>query len=379
MKHILAAILIIVAFAHPVAGTEKRTVFRAYNKDIFDTNIQLKDLRLWENQQPRKITSLSLIQGNQIIQQQGASTLSLDPRRHFILIFSLRNYDANIDKAIDHFFLHIYLPGDTLSLLTPEKTYQLRPSTLKQRGARQIADSLKGLIRKDTIQGSQKYHSMMVDMITAVTEITTGNRLFSIEETLTRYHQVLIALENVRLRQQKRLIEYILSVKLSSRNPMLILFYGREFKPDLPTRTFQQLKVQWQDRQEIIQPLNELFEFYRRDTNFNISQLETAVIQRKMVVYSIFFSDKFIQTRDVFMKEYSEDMFVLFDRLSTASGGMLDMSANPLPAFKKMTAQIQRYYCVTFDSPEIPSEKSLDLRIKYKDSGTRLIHPKGTD
>jgi hypothetical protein len=371
--------IVILTFTTLSQGIEKKVIFRAYEKNQFYSGLQMKNLRLYENRQPRQITSLCLVQGNKIIQRQGDSKLGLDPRRQFILVFSLRDYDANIDRTIDHFFHNIYLPGDTLSLLTPEKTYQLRPRTLKYKTAGQIADSLKALIRKDTIQGSQKYHSLMEEMITAVREVTTRTNLFSLEETLTRYHQVLIALENVRIIQQKRIIEYIFSTELSSRPPMLILFYDREYKPDFPTRTLQQLKVQWQDRQEIAQPLNELFELYRRDANFNIPQLESEVIQRKMTVYSIFFRNKFVQIRNVYMKEYSEDMFVLFDRLSKASGGMLDMSANPLPAFKKMAAQIHNYYCVTFETPENTGKVPYTLKIQCQNAKLAFAHPLRTD
>lgn len=69
-----------------------------------------------------------------------------------------------ISEAADYFFRNILIPNDNLTVITPMKTYRLKEQALQAKSKQAIAEELKGLIRKDCLEGNSEFRSTVSDL-----------------------------------------------------------------------------------------------------------------------------------------------------------------------------------------------------------------------
>ncbi|MBU4202420.1 MAG: hypothetical protein KKD59_00430, partial [Acidobacteria bacterium] len=52
--------------------------------------------------------------------------------RNFVLLFEIQEYLPRVGKAIDYFFENVILPGDTLTAVTPMRSYNFKKEALEK-------------------------------------------------------------------------------------------------------------------------------------------------------------------------------------------------------------------------------------------------------
>ena len=67
-------------------------------------------------------------------------------------------------EALDYFFDSVFMPGDALTVVTPVKTYRLKPRAFEARTRGEIANQIKGLLRRDATIGSNEYNGILNDL-----------------------------------------------------------------------------------------------------------------------------------------------------------------------------------------------------------------------
>ena len=58
----------------------------------------------------------------------------------------------------------VIMPGDSLTVVTPMKTYRLKPKAFEVRSREEISANLKGLLRRDAVIGSSEYRNIIADL-----------------------------------------------------------------------------------------------------------------------------------------------------------------------------------------------------------------------
>ena len=92
-----------------------------------------------------------------------------------------------IGEALDYFIQNVIMPGDGLTIVSPMKTYRLKPRAFEARSREEIVEKIKGILRMDSLIGSSEYRDIiheLEDMAKAMAAGITHQR--TSPETATR-------------------------------------------------------------------------------------------------------------------------------------------------------------------------------------------------
>jgi hypothetical protein len=396
----LFGILLILVFSSGPAAQEKlspaakspfiEVPVRAFEGQQFVGSLHAEDFELLEDGRPQKIEALYLLQKGRILRAEALPEASVKPQtpRVFYLFFQMTEYIAKIEEAIDYLFKEALLPGDSVTIITPMKPYSLAPKALDQKSRESMAKEMKGLLRKDIQKGAGEYRSLLNDLKRLVRTISGpgANRdpnvesgvvdelstegTFTLEFMLTHYKENLQKLESLRLVEPKRFVSFAELLKQSAGQKFVFFFYQREFRPEISPNILNQLMMANQDREDIRASLAELFQFYNRDTNFDLGKVGQAFADSGVNFNFIFLDNQAKYSFGVTMREQSEDVFRIFSQIVRVTGGLMDNAQNPGAGFKKTVDHSEQYYLLYY-TPANPQKdgsfRTISVRLKDKD------------
>jgi len=343
---------------------------RVTDDATFVRSLKAADFEVTIGGTPQQAAALCQIEGSKIVQKEGKMKLGGELARHFTLVFFMKNYYPQLDKGIDHFFTKTLLPGDSLTIVTPQKTYNLKKEVLQSKPKQQLAGQLKGLLRRDIQMGSGEYKGMLKsleDMVTDTSSISTYQ--------LTQYEQTLTNLERLRANDQARIISVLAEQNKLKKIKGFFVLYEKELKPNLSTKTLGQIKMQYQDEIDLQAKLTSLFEVYNRDVRFDPKTLAPRFCQQGSVFHFAMFRNQFDGRPDVKMDEQAEDVFALFNELSIATGGMVETSGNPSAIFLNALSFFNDYYILDIPVREGGGKGKLKkVKIKIKGKKNYKVH-----
>jgi hypothetical protein len=192
----------------------------------------------------------------------------------------------------------------------------------------------------------------------------------SLELLLPRYRATLQSLEELRVVDYKKFLQFAASRKRMQKGQKIVFFfYQREFRPEISSRVLNRITSAFQDKPQILADVQDLFQFYRRDFNFNTERVKQAFADSSLSFNLIFMNKEPERVLGVSMKEQSEDAFNAFSQIAKATGGMVDSSQNPAAAFKNAVNASQSYYILYYspkDSKKDGKFKSIKVGVKNK-------------
>lgn len=143
---------------------------RVFKSGQFVTDLTISDFIIYENGKSQQIEAVYLVKKDNIQREEAArktdetqKIFSPDVSRHFILLFELIDYLPKIDQALNYFFEHVISPEDTLSIVTPMKSYNFNKKALASLSRQKIAARLKEIIRRDINLRSHEYKRLIRD------------------------------------------------------------------------------------------------------------------------------------------------------------------------------------------------------------------------
>ncbi len=142
---------------------------RVFKGDTFIDDLTLDDFELYEEGELQKIEAVYLIKKTNIekaeIEKEGGRRFSPKVSRNFVFIFSMYDYLPKINDVLDYFFGEIFLPGDTLNVATPSKTYNLSSKAISEKvPPKEIEERMKLLLRRDIGVSSGRYKALMQEL-----------------------------------------------------------------------------------------------------------------------------------------------------------------------------------------------------------------------
>lgn len=363
----------------PPQGMEIRVHVTAGGQFVGD--LKLADFGVLEDGRTRPVSSLTLVRGGQVAYREGEGSIPVHLNRTYTLLFQIMDWDPNIATAIDHLFATVLLPGDAVSLVTPFRPYHLQPDALSQRTKAELQKSMKDVLRKDILRGSGEYRNLVNDLKRLTRAIggetstfqedmesdsSTEGASFGLETQISRYREALMSMERIRHVDEDKLMSFAASLKPTPGQKTVVMFYQREYRPELSPGTMNRLMSIYQDNPDILGSLMDLFQFYKREKTFDADKVKKAFADAGIDFHFIFVERKSQRIFGATMREQSEDVYPGFVAMARATGGTADSSLNTSAAFKFAAEVSSDYYILSLAPDTVAADgafRAFDVRI----------------
>lgn len=362
---------------------------RVFNGNIFIDSLTIDDFEVFEDGIPQKVEAVYLIKKRTIERREEKKRFVPETTRNFYLFFEVTEYTPRIGKAVDYFVNNVLFPGDNLSVITPMKTYRMKPDILDTLPREKIVSQIIGILRRDTLAGSSEYRNAVHDLAglaKALSSASSNQDEFSTAEyqgleldvQISMYAELLKKLEQIRTVDQKKLLEFAEYLRDKEGQKYVFLFYQREYIPQIERRVLNQIMSLNQDREDISHTLAGLFDFYRREISFDIDKVKQAYADSSISIHFLFFAKPAAYIPGVLMVEHSEDIFNAFNEIAKATGGLSESSANPVSLFQSAVEASENYYLLYYSPSSYRKDgKFREIKIRVKDKDFRILHRSG--
>ncbi len=376
---------------------------RVFKGSTFIDNLTIKDFELSEGGVPQKIEAVYLVKKRTIERSDERKRFNPETSRNFFLFFEVSEYIAGLGDTLNYFFDNVILPGDTLFIVTPMKTYRLTDRALEVKLSEEIANEMKKLLRKDTLIGNSEYRSTIRDLtglarslsasIEAGTLDEAGREAviprqmdsfiedyggLDLDEQLILYAGLLDKLEILRKVDQLKLLDFAKFLKNKEGQKYVFLFHQREFIPHIEPRILNQFMDEYQNRPDILFMITEVLGFYKRDISFDINLVKQAYADSSVSIHFLFITKPPKFVFGMRMQEHSEDIYNAFKQMAQATGGFVESSGNPAASFKLAVEASENYYLLYYSPKNYKGEgKFREIKVRVKDRDYRVIHRAG--
>ncbi len=369
---------------------------RVLDGSSFVNTVTIDDFELYENGILQKIDSLYLIKDTNEARKEVDRDLDPVLSRTFYFLFQLTDWDPNLGETIEYFFNDVFLPGDSLVIMTPERTFRLSPAAFAARPKEATSKELIKILRKDIQLGNSRYKTIMRNLRRLVGEIKSASgvstqvsspdqldtgfsdQFLSLELLLPRYTNAIREMDELRFVSQQTFVSFAGALKKQLGQKNLYLFYQREFRPEINPSILSEMMMAFQDKPHILGKLSELFDLYKIDLRFDGKQINQAFADSS-ILFNFLFTDK-IASRyaGIYMREQSEDIFKIFSDVAKATGGIVENSQNLFTGFKKATEISSQYYLLFYSPINYVKDGSFkSIEVKVKNQNYMISNRKG--
>ena len=384
----LSLVLLSQELSHDTMVVNIEVPVRVYKSGKFIDNLTINDFEVYEDGKLQKTEAVYLIKKKNIERKEEKKKFAPQTSRSFYLIFEVTEYTPRMGEALNYFIQDVLASGDNLQIVTPVKTYRLKSERLKILPKELIANQLKEILRRDAITGSSEYRSAVNDVARLAQELSPpqGRNEFStseytgmaLDEMLSRYRTLVERLEQTRSIDQKKLLEFAEILRNKEGQKYVFLFYQREYIPQISKKVLNQMMSANQGRPDILVTLTELFDFYRRDTPFDVDQAKQAYAESSVSIHFLFFTKPARHIPGVYMEEHSEGIFNAFKEIAEASGGLTESSSNPIFLLQKAVEASENYYLLYYSPANYKRDgKFKKINVKIKNGNYRISHRSG--
>lgn len=393
-----AAVLImsIVAFSQQI--TKESLVInievpvRVYERNTFVDNLTMDDFEILEEGIPQKIEAVYLVKKKSIERKEEKIEFSPEISRNFFLFFEISEYTSKIGDAISYFIHNKVIPGDNIIFVTPLRTYRMVDRALDFKSKRELAQDLKEILLRDSLIGFSEYRSAVGELMGLAKALSSeGNSFGQVDEFTTnqykdlpldkklmRYENILRMIGSLRRMDYKRFLDFAEYLKNLEGQKYVFIFYQREFIPQIEPRIIDQFITVYQNMPNIVRSLSSLYDFYRRDTSFDLDLLKKIYADSSVSVHFLFVTTPPEHIPGIYFHEQSEDIYSTFREISRATGGYMESSANPDTLFKRSVEASENYYLLYYSPLNYKiSGKFIEIKVRVKNKDYRVIHRLG--
>ncbi len=350
---------------HDVTVTNIGVPVRVFSGDRFIDNLTINDFEVYEEGKPQKIEAVYLVKKARIEKKEEPGTkFSPEVSRHFVLAFELQEYLPKVGEALDYFFESVIVPGDTVNIVTPARSYKLKGEALTRLPREKVAAQLKDKLRADVELANSEYRSLMKHLEDIF--------VFDVEPDLKAlmYLDAARKLRDFKSIDLKRLGEFADYLKNIKGQKHVFFFYQKELIPVLPG----------------------LDDFSLAELRKDAS-LDTALIRQTFSDSSISVNFLFVTNKPglhddlnvgrmgplhVQLLDQSDTVFSAFRQVSNATGGISDSSANPAASFRKAAEASENYYLIYYSPRDYRADgKFREIKVKVKDKDYTVTHRAG--
>jgi len=356
---------------HDVKVVNIEVPVRVFKGDEFVDDLTLEDFEIYEDGVLQKASAVYLIKKKSVERKEEKRKFTPETSRSFVLLFNITNYLPKVGEAIDFFFENVILPGDSLTVMTPMKAYDLNSQALQLLTKEKVCEELKEKLRKDTVMGNSEYLSVLEEI-----------RKTSVEH-YGYYRLLLQRLEELRYLDEGKLLDFANDLKKRQGQKLVFLFYQKEVLPRMDPSMYHMLMSIRQNDINFLMNLQDIFDFYHRDLPFDIDNVKQIFSDSSISIHFLFITKTpnlrySQQTFSRGWREASGDVFSAFREMARATGGTTDSSANPDYLFKKAVETSENYYLVYYSPKNYTSDGEFkEIKVKIKGKNYRVTHRAG--
>ena len=354
--------------AHETIVVNIEVPVRVFKGSTFIDNLTIDDFEVYEDAKLQKIEAVYLIKKTKIEREEEVTKKKFTPEvsRNFIFVFEIRDNFPEIGEVLDYFFNNVLLPGDTLEIVTPIKTYSIKNNALDILPKQEIANQLKGKLKNDIIMGSADYRSLCKDLERILnTEGLDGDlkKLMCMD--------ILRMLKELRYFDQSKLLKLSDNLKQIKGQKHVFLFYQKKIMP-IPTFLEPHDKL---DLQKNI--FFDVETIKRAFSDSSISSHFLFLTKTPMYVLDITRRTSF-ENSGIQMEDHSYEIFSAFSEMARATGGLIESSANPGFLFKRAAEASENYYLLFYAPLNYQRDgKFKNIKVIVKGKRYKVTHRAG--
>lgn len=368
---------------HSVGVVNIEVPVRVFRGDAFVDGLTLEDFELLEDGAPQRIEALYLVKNAAVDRKEESRLFGPDVSRHFYLFFICYEYTAKIRDALSYFTGKILRPGDQLVVVTPKTTYAMNKETLAAVPREEIAGTLLKIVRKDILAGDAAYRAALNDLRRIVSATNDVDRPMARDyedmaredpaEILMDYRANLKQLEQLRILDENKLLQFSDILRTQTGQKHVFLFYQREFVP-IDKRIINQAG----NDPHLRLMVSELMELYQREPTVDIDRLRKAYADSSIVIHFLYLTTRPEDMPVGQAEEHSEDIFVPFANMAEATGGLTTSSSNAAYMMER-AGEVSANYYLLYYSPQTRADdgKFREIKVKVKRDGVRVLHRAG--
>jgi VWFA-related protein len=366
---------------------------RVFDKGKFVENLNIDDFNVYEDGKLQDVVAVYLIKKTNIEREEiGAKEeetgikFSPEVSRNFVFLFEIHEYLPKIGKAVEYFFEEVFLPGDTLKVVTPIKTYDFNVKALGRFTGKEIAKELIGQLRKDTKISAAEYRSLLNDFTNLMEFARTASTNV---KTLVRkmYVDILAKLRNLRYIDEKKLL-YFTDFLKSIDGPKHVFIFNQKLIVPVMRLSSDYLIEDLEDFEAYLSfdenKVKQAFSDSSISTHFIYltktpgmdllsQESESVATNRSFFRETTPTSVPFTETQDL-----SANFFSAFREIAQTTGGTVDSSANAASSFKKAVNAAENYYLLYYRPSDYKGDgKFKSIEVKVRGKNYRITHRAG--
>lgn len=334
---------------------------RVYKGNNFVDNLTIDDFEVFEEGIPQKIEAVYLIKEAAIKRENRPEPEQIrsepEVSRHFLFLFEITDYLPKIKEALDEFFLNVIVPGDSLIVATPLKTYNLKDDAFSKLPKDKIAELLNEKVREDVIKGNADYNSLIRELSSPLT--STREIRMMILRQLRDYKQF----------DEQGLLQSAEYLKGMAGQKHVFLFYQKE---GIPISRDMDIF----DRVELI-----------KEINFDEDKIKEAFSDSSISVHFLYITKENSTAydlsnpramRDMEILDQSASIFGAFKEMAEVTGGISESSQNISWSLNQAVQASENYYLLYYTPQNYTVDgKFKKIKVSVKGQNYRVIHRSG--
>ena len=361
---------------------------RVFKGDVFIDNLSLEDFELYENGKLQNIEAVYLIKKKSIEKEESQRDKEEARKiyrpqvsRYFVLLFAVYEYLPKINDILDYFFDEVYLPGDTLNLVTPVKTYNLSPKAITQNIPKEeIKKRMKLILRRDIRVTNGTYNSLMRDL-----------EAFALETDAENYMRTLRELQQFRYVDLSVMEGFAGYLKAKEGQKHVFLLYQQENIPligDFAEMTSANVEIYDPTEPEGLTMASQSYiTDLLQSITFDTEKIKNLFADSSIAAHFLYVTKPLIDNIDIDRqgsqrglrhRDITEDVYNAFLRIAKDTGGIIESSANVSSAFQKAAFASENYYLLYYSPSAYQRDgKFRNIRVRVKGKNYRINHRAG--
>lgn len=350
---------------------------RVFKGDTFIDYLSLSDFELYEDGKPQTIEAVYLIKKTSIEKEEmdkeeAKKIYRPEVSRYFVFVFALYEYLPKINEILDYFFDEVYLPGDTLNIATPVKTYNLNPRAIAENIPKEkIKERMKLMLRRDIRVASGTYLALLRNL-----------EAYALETDAENYMRTMRELQQFRYVDLDVLEGFASFLKGKEGQKHVFLLYQQENIPligEFADMTSADVEIYDPTQPE---GLNMASQTYITDllqsVTFNTEKLKNLFADSSIAAHFLYITKPVLDSVDIQRqgsqrglrhRDITEDVYKAFSGIANDTGGIRESSANVASAFQKAASASENYYLLYYSPQNYKVDgkfRKIEVRIKGK-------------
>ena len=339
---------------------------RVFKGDRFIDYLTIDDFEVYEEGKLQKIEAVYLIKKTDIkreeteIQKEEARRKFVpELYRQFVLVFELKKILPEVESVIKYFIDNVIIPGDKLTVVTPIKTYNFKENSWLVVPRAEMANQLIKILRRDVYtkyEGWGNPADYLIGIGTGDMErelqynylgnrYLNENRLMGVADNLKK----MPGQKNVFLFLQQDLIYYPMPQTSNSINGIFSDLNFMDYMSTVAAYSF-------------ITP----------------QKIKKAFADSSILFQFIYLKEKLPFLSPFDMLDTTASMFSTFMNLSEATGGMTQVTINPIASFKHAVEASENYYLLYYSPKAYKADgKFRKIKVKVKGKQCKVTHRAG--